>query len=150
MKIEEIKVSVSCPARNFVTVKITTEDGTVGWGDATLNGRDMALWDIKGKVADLPVYQLLGGQSRNKIKVYGHANGETIDETLDHLGKLIEQGFKAVRLQCALPNSKDSYGTLGDKKDYYELQSNSPLPPEQEWNTTKYLNFIPHIFQLVD
>ena len=197
MKIADIKVFVACPARNFVTVKIITEDGTIGWGDATLNGRemavvayleehikpcligkdahqiediwqylyrgaywrrgpvtmaaiasiDMALWDIKGKVAGLPVYQLLGGKSRNKIKVYGHANGENIEHTLDNLGKLIEQGFKAVRLQCALPNSKGTYGTLGDKKDYYELQSNRPLPPEHDWNTTKYLNFIPNLFK---
>jgi len=197
MKIADIKVFVACPARNFVTVKIITEDGTIGWGDATLNGRemavvayleehvvpcligkdahqiediwqylyrgaywrrgpvtmtaiggiDMALWDIKGKIAGLPVYQLLGGKSRNKIKVYAHANGESIDQTLENLGKLIEQGFKAVRLQCALPNSKGTYGTLGKKKDYYELQSNRPLPPEHGWNTTQYLNFIPKLFK---
>ena len=197
MKITDIKVFLACPARNFVTVKVITEDGIIGWGDATLNGREMAvvaylkehivpcligkdpqqiediwhylyrgaywrrgpvtmaaiasidiaLWDIKGKVAGLPVYQLLGGKSRNKIKVYGHANGESIEETLNNLGKFIAQGFKAIRLQCAMPNSKGTYGTLGKKKDYYELQSNRPLPPEQSWNTTKYLNFIPKLFQ---
>ncbi len=197
MKIKNIKVFVACPARNFVTVKIITDDGIIGWGDATLNGRemavvayleehiipcligkdpqqiediwqylyrgaywrrgpitmtaiasiDMALWDIKGKIAGLPVYQLLGGKSRNKIKVYGHANGESIEEVLNNLGQLIDQGFKAVRLQCALPNSKGTYGTLGKKKDYYELQSNRPLPPEHGWNTTKYLNFIPQLFK---
>lgn len=43
MKIEKIEVFVSCPARNFVTVKITTEDEIIGWGDATLNGREMAV-----------------------------------------------------------------------------------------------------------
>lgn len=197
MKIDGIEVFVACPGRNFVTVKIVTDDGIVGWGDATLNGRemavvaylrehiipcligkdahqiediwqylykgaywrrgpvtmtaiaaiDLALWDIKGKVAGLPVYQLLGGRSRNKIKVYGHANGETIDETLDNLGRFIEEGYEAVRLQCALPDTKGTYGTLGDKKDYYELQSNRPEPPEQTWNTTKYLNFIPKLFK---
>ena len=167
MKITDIKVFLACPARNFVTVKVITEDGIIGWGDATLNGREMAvvaylkehivpcligkdpqqiediwhylyrgaywrrgpvtmaaiasidiaLWDIKGKVAGLPVYQLLGGKSRNKIKVYGHANGESIEETLNNLGKFIAQGFKAIRLQCAMPNSKGTYGTLGKKKD---------------------------------
>lgn len=197
MKIIEIKVLVSCPGRNFVTLKIITDEGVYGLGDATVNGRemavvayleehvvpclkgkdphqiediwqylykgaywrrgpitmaaiaavDMALWDIKGKVAELPVYQLLGGKSRDGITAYGHANGETIDETLNNLGKLIKEGFKAVRLQCAIPGLEGTYGTLGDKKDYYELQSKRPLPPEQPWSTSKYMNFIPELFK---
>lgn len=197
MKITDVKVFVSNPGRNFVTVKVETDEGLHGLGDATLNGRemavvayleehvkpcligkdahqiediwqylykgcywrrgpitmtaiggvDMALWDLKGKAADLPVYQLLGGKSRTKIKVYGHANGQDIDGTLAHLEKLIEQGYQAVRLQCAIPGLASTYGTLKDKKDYYELQSNRPLPPEQPWDTNKYLNFIPKLFQ---
>ena len=197
MKITDIKIFVNCPGRNFVTVKIETDQGIYGLGDATLNGRemavvsyleehikpclmgkdahqiediwhylykgcywrkgpvtmtaiagiDMALWDIKGKAANLPVYQLLGGKSREKIKVYGHANGQTIDDTLEHLGKLIDDGYKAVRLQCAISGLEGTYGTLADKKDYYELQSNRPLPPEQIWDTNTYLNFIPQLFQ---
>ncbi len=197
MKIFDVKIFVSCPSRNFVTVKIETDEGLYGLGDATLNGRemavvaylqehikpcligkdahqiediwqylykgcywrrgpitmtaiagiDMALWDLKGKIAGLPVYQLLGGKSRTKIKVYGHANGQNIDETLDHLGQLIKDGYKAVRLQCAIPSLEGTYGTLADKKDYYELQSKRPLPPEQLWDTNKYLNFIPNLFK---
>ena len=198
MKIKEVKVLVSCPGRNFVTLKIITDDGVFGLGDATLNGRemavvaylqdhiapclleknpqqiediwqflfkgaywrkgpvtmaaiaavDMALWDIKGKVAGLPVYQLLGGKSRDKITAYGHANGETIEETLDNLGRLIEKGFKAVRLQCAIPGLEGTYGTLGEKKNYFELQSDRPLPAVQPWSTTKYLDFIPSLFKM--
>lgn len=197
MKITDIKIFVSCPSRNFVTVRIETDEGLYGLGDATLNGRemavvayltehikpcligrdahqiediwqylykgaywrrgpitmtsiagiDMALWDLKGKAAGMPVYQLLGGRSRDKIKVYGHANGQSIDDTLNHLGKHIEEGYKAVRLQCAIPGLAGTYGILADKKDYYELQSNRPLPPEQPWDTNKYLNFIPNLFK---
>lgn len=197
MKIREINVLISCPGRNFVTLKVVTDEGIYGLGDATVNGRekavvayleehvipclinkdphqiediwqylykgaywrkgpitmaaiaavDMALWDIKGKVADLPVYQLLGGKSRKGVTVYGHANGETIDETLDNLGKFIEQGYKAVRLQCAVPGLAGTYGTLEGKKDYFELQGNRPLPPEQPWSTHKYMNFIPELFK---
>lgn len=197
MKIKEIKVIVCRPGRNFVTVKIVTECGIYGIGDATLNGRemavvayleehivpcligkdaqqiediwqylykgaywrkgpvtmaaigaiDMALWDIKGKKANLPVYQLLGGKSRKGVTVYGHANGETIDEVLDNLGKMIDEGYKAVRLQCTIPNLKGTYGTMEGKKNYYELQGDRPLPPEQEWSTSKYMNFIPELFK---
>ena len=43
MKIKEIKVFVTCPGRNFVTVKVITEDGVYGVGDATVNGREMAV-----------------------------------------------------------------------------------------------------------
>src|SRR6058998_1341071 len=132
MKIVDAKVIVCSPGRNFVTLKIVTEDGIYGLGDATLNGRelavasylsdhviplligrdarkiediwqylykgaywrrgpvtmaaigavDTALWDILGKALDTPVYQLLGGASRESVMVYGHANGATEDETV--------------------------------------------------------------------
>ena len=197
MKIKDVKVFVNSISRNFVTVKIITDEGTYGIGDGTLNGRelavvayleehvapcligrdpsqiediwqylykgaywrkgpvtmtaigaiDMALWDIKGKVAGMPVYQLLGGKSRKGVTVYGHANGESVDELMDVLGKMIAEGYKVVRLQCALPGTKGSYGTMEGKKNYYELQSDRPLPPELEWNTAKYMNFIPQVFK---
>ena len=197
MRIEDIEVFVCCPGRNFVTVKIITDNGIYGLGDATVNGRemavatyleehvapcligrdpheiediwqylyrgvywrkgpinlaaisaiDMALWDIKGKVADLPVYQLLGGKSRNGVTLYAHANGESIEHTLDKAEELVSQGFKAIRLQSAIPGLAVTYGVLGEKEDYFELQSNRPLPPEEEWSTRKYFNMVVDLFE---
>src|SRR5271168_1539037 len=132
MKITDAKMIVCSPGRNFVTLKITTEDGVYGLGDATLNGRelavasyltdhvlplligrdarriedvwqylykgaywrrgpvtmsaiaavDTALWDIKAKMANMPLYDLLGGKSRESVMVYGHANGGDLEETV--------------------------------------------------------------------
>lgn len=197
MNIKEINVFVTCPGRNFVTVKVVTDKGVYGLGDATLNGRemavvayleehvapclvgrdpqaiediwqflyrgaywrrgpvtmaaiaaiDMALWDIKGKVAGMPVYQLLGGKSRDGVRLYAHANGKSIDETLDKASQLMAQGFDAVRLQSAIPGLSATYGVLGDKKDYFELQGDRPLPPEEPWSTPKYFRLVGELFQ---
>ena len=113
---------------------------------AAIAGIDMALWDIKGKTAGMPVYQMLGGRSRKYVNLYAHANGENIKETLVKAKQLMEQGFRAVRLQSAIPGLKTTYGVVGDKKDYYELQGNRPLPPEEQWSTQKYFNMIEELF----
>ncbi|GAD80347.1 D-mannonate dehydratase ManD [Vibrio ezurae] len=197
MKISDISVYVCCPDRNFVTVKITTDEGLYGLGDGTLNGRelavasylenhvapcligkdarniediwqylykgaywrkgpvtmtaigaiDMALWDLFGKYTGQPVYQLLGGKSRKGVKVYAHANGASIDEVIEQAAGFIKEGYKAVRLQCSIPEMDGTYGILGDKKDYYKMQGDRHLPPEQPWSTRKYLNFIPSLFK---
>src|SRR5262247_3466433 len=146
MRITDAKVIVCSPGRNFVTLKISTEDGLHGLGDATLNGRelavasyltehvvpllvgrdarriedtwqllykgaywrrgpvtmtaiaavDTALWDIKGKALGVPVYQLLGGRSRDSVMVYGHANGATADEAVEAVARYVKLGYKAI------------------------------------------------------
>src|SRR5246500_5856752 len=144
MRITDAKVIICSPGRNFVTLKILTEDGLYGLGDATLNGRelavasylsdhvvplligrdarriedtwqylyrgaywrrgpvtmaaigavDTALWDIKAKAANMPLYQLLGGASRTGVMVYGHANGRDIEQTVDEVLRYAEMGYK--------------------------------------------------------
>src|SRR5499426_2421342 len=139
MRITDATVNICCPGRNFVTLKVVTEDGVYGLGDATLNGRelavasyltdhviplligrdarriediwhylykgaywrrgpvtmaaigavDTALWDIKGKALGVPVYQLLGGASRDGVMVYGHASGNDIEDTVKAVGEYV-------------------------------------------------------------
>jgi mannonate dehydratase len=64
---------------------------------------DMALWDIKGKALHTPVYNLLGGKSRDAVLVYGHANGRDVEETGDEVAKYVSLGYKAIRAQTGIP-----------------------------------------------
>jgi mannonate dehydratase len=194
VKIERARVIVTSPGRNFVTLVVETSDGVRGVGDATLNGRelavvsyledhvipcligrdphqiediwqflyrgaywrrgpvtmsaiaavDMALWDIKGKVAGLPLYQLLGGASRNSVMVYGHANGKSVGETIERAIEYQEQGYKAIRLQSGVPGLASAYGVSKDK--YFYEPADADLPTENVWSTEKYMRLVPELF----
>lgn len=195
MKITRASVNVTCPGRNFVTVKIETDEGIYGLGDATLNGRelavvsylrdhvlpcvvgrdpfqtediwhyfyrgaywrrgpvtmasigaiDTALWDIKGKALNTPVYNLLGGRSRSGVMVYGHANGRDIEETSEEVARFIELGYLAIRAQTGIPGLPSTYGVSRDKL-YYE-PAEKGLPVENAWSTEKYLYHVPQLFE---
>jgi mannonate dehydratase len=71
-----------------------------------LSGLDQALWDIKGKRANMPVYQLLGGKARFAVDCYAHADGKSPEEIADNVQKFMNDGFRHVRIQ------QGGYGSL--------------------------------------
>ena len=197
MKIVDGRVIVCCPGRNFVTLKLTTDTGTYGLGDATLNGRehavasylehhvlplligrdpsriedtwqylykgaywrrgpvtmaaiaavDTALWDIQGKALGVPVYQLLGGASRDSVMVYGHASGTDVDDTVRAVERYRELGYQAIRVQSGIPGLSDVYG-VGRGDLYYE-PAEPGHPPEFRWSSERYMDFVPELFERV-
>ena len=104
-----------------------------------LSGIDQALWDIAGKRANLPVYELLGGRSRAAVEVYSHAAGATIEETLAQAEELIAAGYRNVRLQVGGPGL-GNYGAPGTRHGY----PRSPHP--DGWDAERYLRMTPALF----
>lgn len=206
-RIASAEVLVTSPGRNFVTLRLRTEDGVVGLGDATVNGRelavasyladhvtplligrdahaiedtwqylyrgaywrrgpitmaaiaavDTALWDIKAKLAGLPLYQLLGGRSRRGCLAYGHASGADLPELFDSVRAHLEQGYRAIRIQTGIPGLGSVYGVAssahasvgGGTRYDHEPARRSDVPVEEEWDTRAYLRHAPRVFEAV-
>jgi len=67
---------------------------------SAIAGIDQALWDIKGKLAGMPVYQLLGGLARTSVRVYGHVSGMTAEEAAKNAKERASRGITAIRFRA--------------------------------------------------
>ena len=109
-----------------------------------LSGLDQALWDIKGKRAGMPVYQLLGGKSRFAIPCYTHASGNSPEEVVDSVKKYTEQGFKHIRIQ------QGGYGAVSaiqQKPDFKAAGFGGES--DNYMNQQYYLKSVPKMFEAV-
>ena len=106
---------------------------------AALAAIDFALWDIKGKIAGLPVYQLLGGASRKGVKVYGHAGGRDLEQLADSVRSFMERGFKVIRVQMGPYGGP---GVLGQEPPIHE-----GTPPTTIFEPARYLIETPQVFE---
>lgn len=89
-----------------------------------ISGVDMALWDIKGRQANMPVYQLLGGKCREAADCYGHAGGTEIPEILDSVRSYMDRGYRHIRVQFGQPGQA-AYGSRAGA-NYNQIVSSVP------------------------
>lgn len=92
----------------------------------------MALWDILGKRAGLPLYELFGGKARNAVDVYRHASGGSPQQVEDSARRYMELGYRHVRVQMSIPGNR-TYGARGGDADAWE-----PAP---------YVRAVPKLFE---
>ena len=107
-----------------------------------ISGVDIALWDILGKRAGLPVYELLGGKCREAVDTYRHASGNEFKEVEDSVREFMEQGYRHIRIQGSVPGLS-TYGTQSKGKL-------ARVPENQQtrvWEPKPYARLVPKLFE---
>ena len=91
-----------------------------------ISGVDQALWDIKGRQAGMPVYQLLGGKCREAVDTYVHADGAEYADVVASAKRYIDRGFRNVRVQIGIPGMA-GYGSAGGSRSNFKPLHDKPL-----------------------
>jgi mannonate dehydratase len=113
-----------------------------------MSGVDIALWDIKGKRAGMPLYQLLGGKVRHGADCYFHASGSSFGEVEDNARAAMERGFRHVRVQVATPGYA-GYGARGASPPGAGAPDDAvgPTNPGAIWEAAPYVRMLPRLFE---
>jgi len=116
---------------------------------SALSGIDMALWDIKGKVADLPVYELLGGRARKHLLTYSTASGRNFQEVEENARKLMAQGYKVIKSQVLAPGMETGYSVPSSEKQRAAAEKayEAGIPPSETWEPGAYVRTLPKLFE---
>ncbi len=116
---------------------------------SAISGVDMALWDIKGKLAALPVYELLGGRAREKLLTYTSVGGRNFQEVEDGVRRLMEKGYKVIKVQVAPPGAESGYAFPSSERQQAATKKafDEGVPPEETWEPGPYVRTLPKLFE---
>lgn len=116
---------------------------------SAVSGVDMALWDIKGKVAGLPVYELLGGKVRDRLLTYWSTGGRDFQQVEEGVRRFMAEGYKVIKVQVSAPGMEGGYAVPPSEKQRAATQAayEKGMPPDEVWEPESYVRILPKLFE---